>query len=115
ETDERVAIDPVLQVGRLAVATFVPGTSADVCDANGHSFMYLLDYMPSKSYTPPTNQDVFALPSNAVVVGVTTVKLPNGKIVNIATTSNDQRLSFGNPQTPLGSNARRVSWRELKN
>jgi type IV pilus assembly protein PilY1 len=113
ESNERVAVDPVLQVGRLAVGTFVPGASSDVCEVNGHSYMYLLDYMPSRKYTPNVGQDVFALPSNAVVVGITTVKLPNGKIVNIATTSDDQRLSFGSPQPAPGSTPRRVSWREL--
>ncbi len=109
---ERVNVDPVLQGSVLAIATNVP--SNDVCEAGGASWLYMLDYKQGSYVVTETSKTAGRLLGNALTVGISTFRLPNGKIVTNATLANAQRPTTGNPSMGSGAGGgKRVSWREL--
>jgi type IV pilus assembly protein PilY1 len=109
---ERVNVDVKLQLGVLAVATNVP--SKDVCLAGGSSWLYFLDYRTGTYFANDSTKTVAIKLGEALAVGISTYRLPNGKVVTNATLANNQRPTKGNPSAgALGGGGKRVSWREL--
>lgn len=106
---ERVDVDPKLQLGWLAVVGNKPDPNA--CNIGGSSWLYFLEYWPSKSRTSNSNEVITV--GNALTVGINTIKLPNGKVVTIATTSDAKYKGYGNPPQTSASKVRRLYWREL--
>lgn len=108
---ERVTVDPKLQLGALAVATNIPDPNS--CNIGGYSWLYFFDYKTG-SYVTTSEGDVLGEKvGNALVVGLNVIRLPNGKTVTIATTSDNKHPVFENPAAPPGDTAKRVYWREL--
>ncbi len=106
---ERVNVDPKYQMGWWIVPTNIP--DPNVCNIGGTSWLYFIDPWPTQDRE---SEVVWAVSvGNALIVGINVIKLPNGKIATIATTSDAKYPVFGNPPTPSSANLRRISWREL--
>ena len=110
---ERVNVDKQQQLGLLTVAANVPNTSA--CDLGGYSWLYHFDYKTGQ-YVPGASNNMVGrrLGLNALVAGIKTIKLTNGKTVTIVTGTDGRITVYSDPSSSGGgTTARRVSWREL--
>lgn len=108
---ERVTVDPKLQLGVLAVATNIPDPNA--CNVGGSSWLYFFDYKTGSYVDTAVGSLVGQKVGNALVVGLNVIRLPNGKTITIATTSDNKHPNISNPTSPSGDAAKRVFWREL--
>lgn len=109
DSGERANIDMQLVLGTLAVATNVPTSSA--CNIGGYSWFNFLDAGTGNKVAGAANMGQYL--SNSLVVGINVVRLPDGRVVAEATTSDSKQLTNEVPiaiGTPQG---RRISWREL--
>lgn len=109
---ERVNIDPILQNGTLVVASNIP--TSDACSIGGSSWINYFDYSDGLPVYNSSNSAVGTPQSATLAVGLSVLRLPNGKIVVISSNSDASRntldTAFSNLIAPTG---RRVSWREL--
>jgi type IV pilus assembly protein PilY1 len=111
---ERVNVDPKLQLGVLAVATNVPANN--ICTVGGSSFLYFFDYATGQFVSTSEGHVAGTRLGNAIVVGLNTYRLPDGRVITTPTLSDDTRPPKGNPDNPLvGAIGKRVLWRELLN
>lgn len=106
---ERVDVDPKLQLGWLAVAGNIP--DPNVCNIGGSSWLYFINYWPTQTGNSRAGEIVNV--GNSITVGLNTIRLPNGKVVTIATTSDAKYKDFGNPPQLSAGKMRRLYWREL--
>jgi type IV pilus assembly protein PilY1 len=117
EARERVNVDPKIQLGTLVVASNVPDdTGAAACSTGGHSWLNFLDirtgsYVVNNQSNPGQYASVKL--GSALAVGINIVKLPNGKLITITTTSDNQHPVKETPVGSAGLPMKRVSWREL--
>jgi type IV pilus assembly protein PilY1 len=109
ELGERVNVDPKYQLGWWAVPGNIP--DPNVCNVGGKSWLYFINPWPNATKLASSTE--MAQIGNALIVGINTIKLPNGKAVTIVTTSDAKYPNISNPPIPIGSKVRRVSWREL--
>jgi type IV pilus assembly protein PilY1 len=117
EAGERVNVDLKLQLGTLVVAANVPeDTGALSCTSGGSSWLYFLDITNGgfivNSQSNPSNIAGTRIGSS-LAVGTNIVKLPNGKLITIVTTSDNKHPVFETPVSSQNLAVRRVSWREL--
>lgn len=117
DAGERVNVDPKLQLGTLVFATNVPqNTDAVSCTTGGYSWLYYLDIATGgyilNAQSNPGNIAGRKI-GNALAVGANVVKLPNGKLITITTTSDNNHPVFEAPVSSGSFGIRRVSWREL--
>jgi type IV pilus assembly protein PilY1 len=111
---ERVNVDPKLQLGVLAVATNIPANN--ICTVGGSSFLYFFDYATGQFVSTSTGHVAGTRLGNAIVVGLNTYRLPDGRVITTPTLSDDTRPPSGNPDNPtVGAIGKRVLWRELLN
>lgn len=117
EAGERVNVDPKLQLGSLVVASNVPDeTGTSSCTVGGHSWLNVFDILTG-AYVVNEQSNASNLVStrvgNALTVGLNLVRLPNGKLIAIASTSDNRHP----PKEPAVGSAnlpvKRVMWREL--
>lgn len=104
DSGERVNTDPQLQLGTLIIGSNVP--SEDICQAGGYGW---LNYFNFRTGTVAQSTKV----GNAMIVGLSTIKLSNGTIHTIVTTADNQRTTVTPPVSTSGFADRRVSWREI--
>ncbi|HYR26552.1 MAG TPA: PilC/PilY family type IV pilus protein, partial [Aquabacterium sp.] len=112
---ERVNVEMQLQYNTLTVATNVPESNA--CTAGGYSWLYYLDISTGKYLPTSLNSMVgYRLGNNALVAGIRTVKLQNGKTITVVTDSlGDSRVENApTSSSGGGSGARRTMWREIQ-
>lgn len=109
ELGERVSVDPKYQMGWWAVPGNIP--DPNVCNIGGKSWLYFINPWPKDTKLAVSNQ--MTLIGNSLIVGINTIKLPNGKVVTIVTTSDAKYPQVANPELPLSSKVRRLYWREL--
>ena len=119
DTGERVNVDPKIQLGTLVIASNVPdATSSNSCTVGGHSWLNFLD-IRTGSYVENSQSNADAMAStkigNALAVGTNIIKLPNGKLVTITTTSDNKHDSEEAPVSSANLGTKRVLWRELIN
>lgn len=117
DTGERVNIDPKLQLGTLIIASNVPdNTSSTSCTTGGYSWLNFLDIATggpvSNSQSNPDELASYKI-GNALAVGVNVVKLPNGKLIAITTTSDNKHPVNEAPVGTANLPLKRISWREL--
>ena len=109
DTGERVNVDPVLQLGTLAVATNVPASNA--CTAGGTGWLLSFNFQTGSvvNSTLPIAERV----SSSLVVGLNIVQLPSGAVKAIVTTSDNSQITKNVPVVPTNYSGQRVTWREL--
>jgi len=109
---ERVNVDMRLQLGVLGVITNIPEKS--VCTAGGSSFIYFLDYSTG-SFVPGVAGGVAGQKiANAIGVGLNVMRMNDGRVIAVVTTSDDKHPQYAEPHSPVTSpKGRRVMWREL--
>ena len=108
---ERVNVEMKLRSGTLVVGSNVPQISA--CTTGGYSWLNYLSYSNGLAVTGSPNLAVSEYTASSLIVGLTVVKLPDGTVKAIVTTS-DASIHLGSPTffgIPPG--VRRVSWREV--
>ncbi len=111
---ERVNVDPVLQLGVLAVATNVPEKS--VCTLGGTSWLYFFDFLTGEFVSTSTGNVAGTKLGNSITVGLNTYRLPDGRVITTPTQSDDTRNPYGNPYNPVvAGSGKRATWRELLN
>jgi type IV pilus assembly protein PilY1 len=111
DTGERVNVEMKLRSGTLIVGSNVPQISA--CTTGGYSWLNYLNFSSGLAVSTSTHLAVSEYMSNSLIVGLTVVKLPDGTVKAIVTTS-DANIHVTQP--PLSSttvNPKRVSWREV--
>jgi len=106
---ERANIDMQLVLGTLAVATNVPTNSA--CNIGGYSWFNFIDAGTGSKVAGAANMGQYL--SNSLVVGINVVRLPDGRVVSEATTSDSKQLTNEVPIAIGAPQGRRISWREL--
>lgn len=111
DNGERVAVDPVLQMGTIVFSTNVP--TSDVCEAGGYSWIYYLDYKTGIYTSTALNNAVATKITGSLVVGNTVYKTQTGKVVNAYITSSALSGTMDVPPPSSSSTAQRVQWREL--
>ncbi len=111
DTGERVNVDMKLQLGTLTVASNVPQNNA--CNIGGYSYINFFNYADGLAVPTSTNAAVGYKLSDSLAVGINIVRLPSGKTVAIATTSDAQQQTVNVPTAGDALSGRRVSWREL--
>lgn len=117
DAGERVNVDPKFQLGVLSVATNVPTSSAsDACVFGGYSWLNQIDIKTGKAVVnPATNPGVIVSKKigTSLAVGLTVIKLPNGKLEALVTTSDNQHPTMDALAAPSAGAPKRVSWRDL--
>ena len=111
---ERVNVDMTSQLGVLTVGTNIPEVNA--CTSGGSSWLYFFDVL-SGSFVPTASQSMLSVfLGNTLVQGITTIQRVSGVTNTIVVNNRGQVSSEENPppQSLIGE-ARRTSWRELKN
>ena len=111
DAGERVNVDPVLQLGTLAIPSNNP--TSDACVAGGYGWINFLDfrtgaYVPGATANTASNRIAASL-----IVGINVVQLPGGEVKTIVTTADNQQLTEATPVNPPSIEGKRVSWREL--
>ena len=107
DAGERVNVDPQLQLGTLIIASNVPST--DACTAGGYAWLNYLDF---KQGTQVTGNPASTKIGNALVVGISTIKLVD-TVHTIITTADNKRTTTTPPVSTTAVGGRRVSWREI--
>jgi len=119
EAGERVNIDPKIQLGTLVMASNVPDvTTSNSCTVGGHSWLNFFDILNGSfivNSQSNSSEMVSVKIGNALAVGTNVIKLPNGKLVSITTTSDNKHWSEEAPVSSANLGTRRVLWRELIN
>ncbi len=84
------------------------------CTSGGYSWLNYFDFKSGLAIPGGLNNDsVSEQVANSLIVGLTVIKLPDGTVKAIVTTS-DANIYIGNPKFSPGNGAnRRVSWREI--
>ena len=106
---ERVNIDMKLQLGTLVVASNVPQNNA--CAIGGISYLNFFD--ARNGLQVPGSAQFGSKLSDSLAVGINVVRLPDGRTVVIATTSDASQQTQETPIPPGDPQGRRTSWREL--
>jgi len=106
---ERVNVDMKLQLGTLVVASNIPQNNA--CAIGGISYLSFFD--ARNGLQVPGSAQFGGKLSDSLAVGINVVRLPDGRTVVIATTSDATQQTQETPIPPGDPQGRRTSWREL--
>lgn len=109
DSGERVNVDMKLQLGTLVVASNVPQNNA--CNIGGYSWLNFFDARNGLQIAGSTNFG--SKLSDSLAVGINVVRLPDGRTVVIATTSDASQQTAEAPIPAGDPQGRRTSWREL--
>ncbi len=109
DSGERVNVDMKLQLGTLVVASNVPQNNA--CNIGGYSWLNFFDARNGLQIAGSTNFG--SKLSESLAVGINVVRLPDGRTVVIATTSDASQQTAEAPIPAGDPQGRRTSWREL--
>jgi len=117
DSGERVNVDPKLQLNVFSVATNVPTSSAtDACVFGGYSWLTQIDIKTGTSVLNSTTNPgniISKKIGTSLAVGLTVIKLPNGKLEALVTTSDNQHPTMDALAAPASVAPKRVSWRDL--
>jgi type IV pilus assembly protein PilY1 len=109
DSGERVNVDMKLQLGTLVVASNVPQNNA--CNIGGYSWLNFFDARNGLQIAGSANFG--SKLSESLAVGINVVRLPDGRTVVIATTSDASQQTAEAPIPAGDPQGRRTSWREL--
>jgi len=112
DTGERINVDMKLQLGSLVAGSNVPIPGA--CRVGGYSW---LNYFNTTNGCAVNSSDptkkVGQRLSDSLVVGLNVIRLPTGKTVVVATTSDAKQPTLTPPFSVGNPEGRRLTWREL--
>jgi type IV pilus assembly protein PilY1 len=111
DSGERVNVQMALRSSTLVVGSNVPQISA--CSAGGYSWLNYLNYSSGLAVNTSGGLSVSEQVANSLIVGLTIVQLQSGAVKAIVTTSDAGVLTRSIPIGAPGTNAKRVSWREI--
>lgn len=111
---ERVNTNMQLYFNSLIVPANVP--DSNVCSIGGFAWLYFIDISRGLNHISATdNMAGIRLQGNALVAGIKTVKLVNGKTVTIVTDTGGGITSVANPSGGGTAKIWRTTWREIPN
>ena len=111
---ERVNTNMQLYFNSLIVPANVP--DSNVCSIGGFAWLYFIDISRGLNHISATdNMAGIRLQGNALVAGIKTVKLVNGKTVTIVTDTGGGITSIANPSGGGPAKIWRTTWREIPN
>ncbi len=108
---ERANTDPQLAFGTLVFNTNIPASNA--CYAGGSSETYFFDYRSGAAVPTSTNGVVGKKLRNTLASRAVFARLPNAKVVSIASMADGTTSETTPPVASAVSSAKRISWREL--
>jgi len=112
DTGERINVDMKLQLGSLVAGSNVPIPGA--CRVGGYSW---LNYFNVTNGCAVSSSDplkkVGERLSDSLVVGLNVIRLPSGKTVVVATTSDAKQPTLTPPFSVGNPEGRRLTWREI--
>ncbi|MBL8541052.1 MAG: hypothetical protein JNK68_11865 [Betaproteobacteria bacterium] len=111
DSGERANIDPKLQLGTLVVASNVPQSTE--CVIGGYSYINNFDFRSGRAVSSASNGSIGNKVADALAVGFNIVRLPDGKTVEIITTSDAKQTTSQTPVAMPAPGGRRTSWREI--
>ncbi len=109
DAGERVNVDMKLQLGTLVAGSNVPIPGA--CRVGGYSWLNFFNATSGCSVDP--QKKVGQRLSDSLVVGLNIIRLPSGKTVVVATTSDAKQPTLTPPFSVGNPEGRRLTWREL--
>ena len=108
---ERITIAPRIQLGTLVFISNVPAT--DPCEGGGGNVLHYLDFETGGAVKTASDGGIASLLAGDLGVGFILVRMPNGTLRAVATTSDGELVSAPVPNQGGLPEGRRVSWREL--
>lgn len=111
DTGERINVNMNLVLGTLIFASNVPSSNA--CTTGGSSWINYLDFSTGLQ-VPVTDQYVSVKFANALIVGITTVKLPGGSLITEVNLNDNSQLTSNPSVKPADFQGRRALWREFE-
>ena len=111
QSGERANTDPQLAFGTLVFNTNIPASNA--CYVGGSSETYFFDYRSGAALPTSTNGVVGKKLRNALASRAVFARLPNAKVVSIASMADGTTSETTPPVASAVSSAKRISWREL--
>ena len=111
DTGERLDVDMNLTLGTLTFATNVPNSNA--CTSGGYAWLNYIDAQTGLA-VPYTSDIVGVKSAGALIKGVVIIKLPDGSLVGIITTSDNRQLLVQVSFKPTTFSGRRNLWREFE-
>jgi len=110
--DERITVDPRLQLGTLVVVANQP--KDDYCSVGGTSWLYTFDYKTGAAVVTANNREVGQLIGSSIATGLTLIRLPTNKLIAIVTQADTNVQAMSVPVAPGAAlGVRRVGWREI--
>lgn len=110
DSGERMNVDMNLSLGTLTFGTNIPVSSA--CTTGGYGWLNYIDYKTGLN-VPGTELIVSEKIANALIVGINVVKLPDGSLAAIVTTSDNKHTTVDPSFTPDAFSGKRSLWREF--
>lgn len=112
DTGERINVDMKLQLGSLVAGSNVPIPGA--CRVGGFSWLNFFNITNGCAVSSSdTQKKVGQRLSDSLVVGLNVIRLPTGKTVVVATTSDAKQPTLTPPFSVGDPEGRRLTWREL--
>ncbi|MCF8184785.1 MAG: hypothetical protein K9J43_07400, partial [Polynucleobacter sp.] len=112
DTGERLNVDMKLQLGSLVAGTNVPIPGA--CRVGGYSWLNYFNITNGCAVnSSDPGKQVGQRLSDSLVVGLNVIRLPTGKTVVVATTSDAKQPTLTPPFSVGDPEGRRLTWREL--
>jgi type IV pilus assembly protein PilY1 len=111
-----VNVDPKIQLSTLAVASnhvaAADGNAGTSCTAaKGDNVVYFINFATGAGVRDSSHPAVVS--GTSLIVGINIVRLPDGKLKLITTTSDNKHVTDDVAVASGTSKARRISWREL--
>lgn len=108
---ERIHVDMQVELGVLKAVGNVP--SAAVCSRGGSSWLYALD-LETGGVVPGASTAGMLASDQALLTGVSTLKLTSGSTITLAGDSAGRVGSYADPAVPAASRkVTRTNWREV--
>jgi type IV pilus assembly protein PilY1 len=112
DTGERINVDMKLQLGSLVAGSNVPIPGA--CRVGGYSWLNYFNITNGCAVSSSdTQKKVGQRLSDSLVVGLNVIRLPTGKTVVVATTSDAKQPTLTPPFSVGDPEGRRLTWREI--
>ena len=111
DSGERMNVDMNLVLGTLIFASNIPASTA--CTSGGTSWLNYIDFNTGLQ-VPNADKYVSTKFGNALIVGITTMKLPSGALVTAVNLNDNSQATGSPPANVVPFSGRRSLWREFE-